>query len=200
MKNAAKFESEGLGAFFAMLRGELAEEYLASIENHLRELKFREGILISAELGKGNKGVNYMLRKSQDKKQSWIERIFGKKPLVYTYNIHPRDESGARALSELRDRGINLVANALAQSTDHVLSFFNMLRTELAFYIGCLNLYEQLNQLGEPISFPIPLPSNERTHSFTELYDILPRLNHETKSSGQRYACREQKTGNHHGT
>jgi len=30
--------------------------------------------------------------------------------------------------------------NALAQSTDHILSFFAILRTELAFYVGCLNL------------------------------------------------------------
>jgi hypothetical protein len=42
----------------------------------------------------------------------------------------------ARALSELKDRGIHLVANAMAQSADHVLSFFEMLRTELAFYMG----------------------------------------------------------------
>ena len=48
---------------------------------------------------------------------------------------------GSKALSELKDRGINLVANALAQSADHIDSFFKMLRIELAFYIGCLNLY-----------------------------------------------------------
>ncbi len=47
-----------------------------------------------------------------------------------------------------------------------------MLRVELAFYIGCLNLYEDLNELGEPISFPLPAPSSERKHSFRELYDV----------------------------
>ncbi len=183
-ESADKFESEGFSAFFAMLRRELAEEYLASIQNHLRELKFREGVLISAELGKGNKGINYMLRRPQDKKQSWIERIFAKKPPVYIFNLHPRDESGARALSELRDRGINLVANALAQSTDHVLSFFNMLRTELAFYVGCLNLREQLAQLGEPMSFPVPVAPWERRHSVQELYDICLALTMRQKIVG----------------
>jgi len=39
-------------------------------------------------------------------------------------------------LSELRGRGINLAASALAQSTDHILSFFNMLRAELGFYVA----------------------------------------------------------------
>ncbi len=183
-ENADKFESEGFSEFFAMLRRELAEEYLASIQNHLKELKFREGVLISAELGQGNKGTNYVLRKPQEKKQSWIERIFAKKPPVYIYNLHPRDESGARALSELRDRGLNLVANALAQSTDHILSFFNMLRTELAFYVGCLNLYEQLSQMGEPVCFPLPLVPCDHRHSFQELYDVCLALTMKQKVVG----------------
>jgi DNA mismatch repair ATPase MutS len=113
-----------------------------------------------------------------------MERLFSKKPLVYTYNIHPRDESGFRALSELKERGINLVANALAQSTDHILSFFNMLRTELAFYVGCLNLQEQLAQMGEPISFPLPTPPSERRQSFKQLYDICLALTMREKIVG----------------
>jgi len=170
--HADKFESEGFTTLFAMLKKELGDEYFAQVENHLRELKFRDGVLISAELGKGNKGANYVLRQSQEKKQSWLERIFAKKPPVFTFTVAERDESGFRALSELRDQGINLVANALAQSTDHILSFFTMLRTELAFYVGCLNLHGQLAQNGEPISFPLPTASGERRHSFKELYDV----------------------------
>jgi len=181
---ADKFGSEGFTTFFAMLKRELVDEYFASIQNHLRELKFREGVLISAELGKGNKGTNYILRKSQDKKQSWIERIFAKKPPSYTFTIPPRDDNGARALSELRDRGINLVANALAQSTDHILSFFNMLRTELAFYVGCLNLHDQLAQIGEPMSFPVPVAPRERRHSLQELYDVCLALTMKQKIVG----------------
>lgn len=183
-EHADKFESEGFERFFAMLKRELGDEYFVSIQNHLRELKFREGVLISAELGKGNKGTHYVLRKSQKKKQTWIERIFAKKPLVYIFKLHPRDESGARALSELRDRGINLVANALAQSTDHILNFFNMLRTELAFYVGCLNLHEQLAQMGEPMSFPVPVAPRERRHSFQELYDVCLALTMKQKIVG----------------
>jgi DNA mismatch repair ATPase MutS len=183
-EHAEKFESEGFTAFFAMLKKELSDEYFAIVQNHLIELKFRDGVLISAELGKGNKGIHYILRKSEEKKKSWIERIFAKKPPVYTFNLHPRDESGARALSELRDRGINLVANALAQSTDHILSFFTMLRTELAFYIGCLNLHGQLAQMGEPVSFPLPAAPDERRHSFNELYDVCLVLTMKQKIVG----------------
>ena len=174
-EHAERFESEGFTAFFEMIREELGDDYFASVQNHLRELKFRGGILVSAELGKGNKGTNYVLHKGVEK-QSWMKRIFAERPPVYTFYLHPRDESGARALSELSDTGINLVANALAQSTDHILSFFNMLRTELAFYIGCLNLHEPLLGKGEPMSFPVPVASSERKHSFKGLYDVCLAL------------------------
>ena len=175
-QHADKFQSEGFTTLFAMLKRELGDDYFAAIEKHLKELKFNEGVPISAELGKGNKGIHYVLRKSQEKKQNWLERIFAKKPPLYTFNLHPRDESGARFLSEMKDRGINLVANALAQSTDHILSFFNMLRVELAFYVDCLNLHEELSRMGEPTSFPVPVGPHERRHSVRGLYDVCLAL------------------------
>jgi DNA mismatch repair ATPase MutS len=175
-EHAGKFRSEGFTAFFKMLNRELSDEYFAIIQKHLRELQFRGGVLISAELGKGNKGNNYILRKPLDKKQGWMERIFGPRPAVYTFSIAERDESGARALAELKDRGINLVANALAQSADHILAFFKTLRAELAFYIGCLNLYERLSSIEEPVCFPLPAVPGERRHAFKGLYDACLAL------------------------
>ena len=68
-EHTGEFESEGFAVFFAMLKKELDDEYFASVQKHLRQLKFRDGVLISAELGKGNKGTNYILRRSQDRKR-----------------------------------------------------------------------------------------------------------------------------------
>jgi hypothetical protein len=175
-EHAAEFESEGFRTFFAMLQRELSDEYFACVEGHLAELKFRGGVLISAQLGEGNKGAGYVLRKPPDRKQSLMQKLLGPKPPSYTFHIAERDESGAKALRELRDRGLNLVANALAQSNDHILSFFTMLRTELAFYIGCLNLYERLTSKGEPLCFPVPVPPTEHRHSFVGLYDVCLTL------------------------
>jgi DNA mismatch repair ATPase MutS len=169
--HAGKFESEGFTTLFSMLQRELDDDYFASIKKHLQQLKFRGGVLISAELGKGNKGIKYVLRKPARRPESWIERLVEPKEPSYTYHLHPRDESGAKALGELNDRGVNLVANALAQSTDHIVSFFSMLRTELAFYIGCLNLHGKLAEKGGAISFPVPVRADDRRHSFSELYD-----------------------------
>ena len=183
-KHAAEFGSKGFARFFGMIHNELEAEYLAGIQNHVRQLKFRDGVLLSAELGKGNEGSNYILRKPHADNRSWMERIFAKRPPAYSFSIHPRDEAGGRFLSELKDRGINLVANALAQSAEHIESFFKMLRIELAFYIGCLNLYEQLVRMGEPVSFPLPAACNERRHSFRGLYDVSLAITMQQKIVG----------------
>ncbi len=183
-KHADKFESAGFTTFFAMLNKELDDEYLAIVQDHLTELKFRNGVLMSAELGRGNKGLHYVLHKPQDQKQSWLERIFAsllerifaKKTSAYTFRIASRDQMGARALSELRGRGINLVANALAQSVDHILSFFKLLKTEMAFYVGCLNLHDHLAKKGEPTCFPLPMAPGERREHFNGLYDVCLSL------------------------
>lgn len=179
--HAGKFASDGFRTFFAMLEKELDAEYLGCIEDHLRDLKFPEGVLISAELGQGSEGVNYVLRKPRYSlprgTKHWLTRLFtAKRRGEYTIWIAERDESGARALSELKDRGINLVANALAQSADHILSFFTMLRTELAFYVGCLNLYTRLAQIGGSSCFPLATTLGDRRHSFEGLYDVCLAL------------------------
>jgi DNA mismatch repair ATPase MutS len=178
-----QFQSDGFSRLFAMLKAELSDDYFAIIEDHLRRLKFRWGVLISAELGRGNKGSNYVLRRPHHDTRSWFARLLRREP-GYTYTLHPRDEAGARALSELRDQGVNLVANALAQSTDHISSFFQMLRTELAFYVGCLNLQRQLSELQQPTCFPVPVPYGERKLSCSGLYDACLALSMKRKVVG----------------
>ncbi|MGP8078908.1 MAG: MutS-related protein [Dehalococcoidales bacterium] len=175
-EHADKFESEGFKTLFAMIKKELDAPYFAVIQNHLRRLEFHHGILIGVELGKGNEGTNYILRKPLDKKQNLMQRIFTKKSPVYTFRIETRDEGGSKALEELRNKGIKSAVNSVAQSADHIDSFFNMLRFELGFYIGCLNLHEQLVKIGEPVSFPEPAAVDERQHAFSGLYDICLAL------------------------
>jgi len=171
-RHADKFESDGLSRLFLMLKEELDDGYFAELETHLNRLRFPRGTLISAQLGKGNKGKDYVLRKLPDDRRNWlVKRLFAERPQGYSFRLHPRDEAGTRALTVLSDRGVNLAANALAQSTDHILSFFQMLRTELAFYVGCLNLHERLAEIDEPTCFPVPSPIGERKLSFTGLYD-----------------------------
>lgn len=183
-QHAERFQSEGFTRFFTMLQRELDDEYLLTVEEYLENLHFDDGILLSAVLGKGNKGTNYTLRKYDPEKKNWWEWVFPKRSPDYTFNIHPRDISGANALSDITNQAINLAANALAQSCDSILHFFRLLRTELAFYSGCLNLHAQLINLNEPPCFPILHHANERVHSFNELYDVCLALRVKQKIVG----------------
>ncbi len=183
-ENAARFESEGFKSFFALIEKELDDEYFALIEYHLKQLKFQDGVLISAGLGKGNEGANYMLRLPNTKNRSWIKEVVLKRTPVYTFFISPRDDAGARAVSEIRDQGINVAANALAQSAQHIDSYLNMLRNELAFYIGCINLNNKLAEMGNPTCLPDPEIASERWHAVRELYDISLALTMKKKIIG----------------
>jgi DNA mismatch repair ATPase MutS len=183
-EQANRFESEAFTGLLAMLRAELAEDYLGAIQKHLTELKFRGGVLLSAELGEYNEGTNYVLREAHEKEPHWLRRIFGNRTSSYTFYLDERDEAGTQILSEMRYRGISRVAVALAQSADHVLSFFKMLPTELAFYIGCLNLHDRLAAKGEPVCFPTPQSADERTLRFHGLYDVCLSLNTKDRAVG----------------
>lgn len=183
-EHADQFDSKAFTSLFATLCEELSDEYLAAVHNHLTELKFRKGILLSAELGEWNESCNLMLCRVPDKKRNWLERILRKGPFDYTFRLHPRDEAGARILSDIHHRGISRVAIALAQAGNHVLDFFKALQTELAFYVGCLNLHNHLMTKGEPICFPTPVPAGERTHSFSGLYDVCLSLQTEQRVVG----------------
>ena len=178
---ASEFQSEAFTRFFAMLQSELDDVYFREVAAHLRELKFPRGALLSAELGAGAKGVNYELRRPPAPR--WTERIISTGRSSYSFRIAERDEAGFKALETMRGRGINLVANALAQSTDHILNFFTVLRTELAFYVGCLNLRERLLEHGEPLCLPTPLAPEQRALAACGLYDPCLALHHQDRSA-----------------
>ena len=174
-EQAASFRSEGFTRLFAMLGAELSDDYLQAVERHLRELEFKRGVFQSAELGKGLKGRRYVVRTPRE--QRWTERLpFANHSDSYSFTIPPRDENGFKSLEEIRGQGINLVANAVTQSADHVKSFFSMLRLELAFYLGCLNLHRRLAGTGEPVCFPEPLSADQLTLSANGLYDVCLTL------------------------
>ena len=153
--HVGKFRSEGLATLLRSLQRDLDDDYLETLDRHLKQLRFSGGELISAQLGRDNSGINLVLR-SGNARRGWKERVGIAPRSIYSFAVPPRDHGGAQALSDMSSRGINLVANAAAQSADHVASYFTMLRAELGFYVSCLNLRDQLLARGQPVTFPVP--------------------------------------------
>jgi MutS domain V len=164
-----RFRSEGFSRFFGAVAGELDDEYLASVESHLKALRFKGGLLTSAQLGKGNRGQGYVVRRRRER--SWSERLLAHGDRGLSFTIAERDEAGHRALEDIRSRAVNRLADATAQSAGHVTSFFRMLQAELAFYLGCLNLHDWLVEHGAPVCFPEPLGSDTAELGTSDLYD-----------------------------
>lgn len=160
------FQSEGFRNLLTMLQSELDDDYFAEVRAHLNDLKDGDGMLVSATLGNYMQGVDYVLRR-KTRKDSWWRWHFAP-----SFTIAPRDEAGATDLGMRRDRAINEAANALAQAAEHLEGFFSMLRSELAFYVGCLNLADNLRSLGMPISFPSLLSADSEDRSWKGLYDV----------------------------
>lgn len=169
---AGRFQSDAFTNLFAMLEHELGDEYLARIHAHLRDLRFRDGLLLSAGLGPGNRPTGYVLRRPRPRQGSWWARLLGAGPSGYSFQLAERDEAGARALADMQGRAINAVANALAQSAEHIVAFFEALRAELAFYVAALNLHERLASLGAPVGWPRPAPPGSLVLRARGLYDV----------------------------
>lgn len=185
MRHETLFVAPGWRDFFTRLRIEVDDDYLATVNGHLHRLTFQDGILLSAALGQGNKGEDYRLhRPLLAGEQSWLARlgawllgvILSPKPPPHSFSLHPRDTGGARVLAGIRHQGVSQTAIALAQSADHVRSFFAALKNELAFYVGCLHLRARLVDMGAPVCLPVPEPLAARRFTCQGLYDICLAL------------------------
>jgi hypothetical protein len=174
--HAAKFRSDGLRSLFATLQRQLNDEYFEEISNHLRQLQFRSGVLLSAELDRDNSGTGFILRDHGDARRGWKERLGIGPRSSYSFTLAPRDEAGGQILEDFTSRGINLVANAAAQSADHICSYFTLLRAELGFYVSCLNLADRLAAKEVPVTFPEPAQPSPAAFSCTDLRDACLEL------------------------
>jgi len=171
-EHSAQFYSAGFTRFFDTLRRELDDDYFEEIAQHMRQLRFRDGLLGSASLGESSQGIGYVLHTPRQRNRGSV--LLRQPPVrkpAYSHTIARDDLSGAQALGELRDRVLGLVANALAQSADHIAAFFAALRAELGFYVGCLNLHEQFAARQQPQCRPDPDPMGTSTFSARNLYD-----------------------------
>ncbi|QGU00132.1 MutS domain protein, family 4 [Candidatus Syntrophocurvum alkaliphilum] len=170
----SSFQSYGFRNLLTMLQRELDDDYFAEVRAHLNNLKDDKGTLISATLGNYLQGVGYVLRQN-NRKGFWRRWFFAP-----SFTIAERDHAGVTDLGKRRDRAINEVTNALAQAAEHLESFFAMLRSELAFYVGCLNLADSLQTLGMPICIPSLLPSDSKDRYCRRLYDVSLALTKNT--------------------
>lgn len=174
--HAGSVNSAGFRSLFKSLQTELDDEYFRVVKRHLKQLQFPEGIRIGARLDRDNSGIDLVLRAPDEEPQPWFQRLGLGSRDAYSFTVPPRDDAAWQRLENLKIRAINLVADAAAQSADHILSYFAMLRAELGFYLGCLGLHERLVAKRVPVSFPTPAASRPTRFATTGLRDVCLAL------------------------
>jgi hypothetical protein len=165
------FRSEAFLELFRRLLAELPDAYLGQVREQIGRLKFPDGTWVSASFGPEGRPTNPTLRRPAVARVGWWRRWLGPRRSPLVFEIDEHDESGARALSDFRERGVASAATAVARSNDHLGAFFATLRAELGFFLGCLNLERALAARGCSTGWPEACDAADRAWSATGLYD-----------------------------
>ena len=168
------FTSPGFTAFFRMVATDLDDPWLAEVEDHLTRLRTRT-LHVSARLGDGARGTDYVLHRSPSTIRGWRDRV-GLEERRSTVKVELSDQNAMNTMSELRATAIAPTAGVTREAADHVLAFFRQLQVELAFLIGCANLHESLTAAGGAVAYPDAEDGATATFRATGLYDLGLRL------------------------
>ncbi|QKT07037.1 DNA mismatch repair protein MutS [Gordonia sp. X0973] len=161
------FASRPFGDFFDECARLLTPQRLDEVARHLREVSFDHGALLSVRLGEGVRGTDYTMVKPAQ--HGLLDRVFAERGL--SFQIAPRDVTGAKIVGELRGRGVREVAGTLADAADTMERFFRALHWEAAFYIGAARLFELLESAHGRVCLPVPVPLAEPVFAVEDLYD-----------------------------
>ncbi|WP_336082439.1 MutS-related protein [Nocardia sp. SSK8] len=170
---AHTFTSAGLRALADTVTEHFDEDYLDTVDTHLTALHFDHGIHLGAGLGIGNKIADIVLRAPLPARRTRFG--FDRRA---ARAFHPIEDPEARAnptlnpVVQLRDKALADLAEVVAYAADHIHAFFERLRTELAFYLGCLNLHDRLRATGIPTCLPTVHPAGPPRLRTTGLRDI----------------------------
>jgi len=168
------FTSPGFTAFFRIVATDLDDPWLAEVEDHLTRLRTRT-LHVSARLGDGARGTDYVLHRSPSTIRGWRDRV-GLEERRSTVKVELSDQNAMNTMSELRATAIAPTAGVTREAADHVLAFFRQLQVELAFLIGCANLHESLTAAGGAVAYPDAEDGATATFRATGLYDLGLRL------------------------
>lgn len=163
--------SPGMASFLSGVAGELTDEYLSELAGHLRELGFPDGVQVTARLGPADVGTDYVLT-APHPSVGFLTRLTGRGEASYTVTVADRDEAGTRIVGELRDRAIAEVASSAVDAVEALIDHFDLLRTEIAWYLGCVRLHARLVGLGMPVVIPEAVEASELALGCRGLYDV----------------------------
>jgi DNA mismatch repair ATPase MutS len=83
-----------------------------------------------------------------------------------------QDDKLSQAAREMEAAGLVHIMKLYQNFIKDMLSYFENLRSQIAFYIGCANLHNRLTQLHIPVSMPYVNNEDMKGFKFRGLYDM----------------------------
>jgi hypothetical protein len=173
-EHASAFRSPAFVGFFERIASQLDDTWLAEADDHVRRLRTRT-LHVSAQLGAGNRGTGYVLHRRPNLIRGWRDRL-GLEERRSTVEVLLKDQNSMNMISELRATAIAPTAGVVRESEHWILAFFRVLRAELGFLIGCLNLHDAISAVDARLCLPDPVAGGESVFSASRLYDPGLRL------------------------
>ncbi len=173
------FHSKGFVDFIKDLQEKINPVFIQMVDNVSKTLEKTDNIIIDASLGAGYRATNYTLCGSKGFSLHTINNL-----LSYKVTINSSDTQSIGRLLDLKQKGLEETADILACVVDTMNDTFIELQKELAFYCGCINLYQNLYSIGCNVIFPIVFKPSERKLRFKELYDVGLALSQQKKVVG----------------
>jgi len=151
LKSAA-FSSEAFRQMSKSVLDNINDEFLASAQQLVKILRFEDGVQFSVKIGELNILENPVLLVPRKERSNILSKVLRRDE--YVYRLDPRDEAGAYILDDIRKWVLARAASTIFKAFNHLNSFFEYLRRQLAFYVGAINLSGYFEKLGLPATYP----------------------------------------------
>lgn len=176
-KIESDFSSNGMRSFYNKFCEEYHYDFVLAVKDSVQNLNFlTEGgeITFSAVIGQGLKTqdivINHLRKEELYRWKDYFSLLMNR---VFRRNIimldNSRLEQDAR---DLESAGIAHIMKLYQSFIRELLSFFESLHYQMAFYIGAANLHNRLTQLHIPTSMPQLQIKNIDDFKFRGLYDL----------------------------
>ncbi len=162
---------------------EFDTDFMKLVHDRTKALQMMESggeIQISGVIGKGLKMdgmfVNSIAKYKETRKQDIINSLFLTRVNKNEIRISYNDISLNADCKQLESHALLHVASCFDEFSKEIGKLFDSLRSQLAFFYGCCNLYSQMHNLLFPVSFP-DIDKKNIAIQAEDLYDLSFALN-----------------------
>ncbi len=176
----AEYSAAGMVMFCRRMRKGYNARFEEEVKRSIKDMVFLNNggkIHLNASLGRGMRGSEYSVaellpvpvksnRGFSDKVKRTYYRLFQR-------NVLPlRDSASIQDASKLEQGGLYHVLTMYQGFIAEYTSFFENLRFQTAYYVGCMGLYNKMRQLKLQVSMPVVNLSEGKPFCFKELYEL----------------------------